>query len=74
MRKGIKCFLLNIFVILIPNRPGLIITRLDCGVLQVIAVVTTVPEKLNNMQNILQRNVPGKYQAKVVLAVGGQLL
>lgn len=44
-------------------------TGMDCGVLQVIAVVTTVPEKLNNMQNFLQRNVYGKYQAKVVLAV-----
>ena len=44
-------------------------TGMDCGVLQVIAVVTTVPEKLNNMQNFLQGNVYGKYQAKVVLAV-----
>lgn len=44
-------------------------TGMDCGVLQVIAVVATVPEKLNNMQNFLQRNVYGKYQAKVVLAV-----
>lgn len=44
-------------------------TGMDCGVLQVIAVVTTVPEKLNNMQNFLQRNGYGKYQAKVVLAV-----
>lgn len=44
-------------------------TGMDCGVSQVIAVVTTVPEKLNNMQNFLQRNVYGKYQAKVVLAL-----
>lgn len=43
-------------------------TGMDCGVSQVI-VVTTVPEKLNNMQNFLQRNVYGKYQAKVVLAL-----